>query len=152
MSQVPGNGLNEAVGQRRPVPELDAQITEAPWPGPAPLRQQSPSAAGGTGEADEVVSAEPSTGCIGPRIIRLEGGAAGVAPEFYPVPARVKHPATNSEFYSICPKVQKIKVFVLLDRGAIPGPGTMAGAAHGRVAFFLLDDLFSDKPCANNVC
>ena len=49
------------------------------------------------GEADEVVSAEPRTDCIGPRIIRLEGHAAGIALELYSVPARVKDLATNSE-------------------------------------------------------
>jgi len=49
------------------------------------------------GKADEVVSAEPRTDCIGPRIIRLEGHAAGIALELYSVPARVKDLATNSE-------------------------------------------------------
>ena len=41
MSELPGNGVNEFVGQRRPAPELDAQIAEAPWPGAAPLCQES---------------------------------------------------------------------------------------------------------------
>jgi hypothetical protein len=41
MSELPGDGVNEFVGQRRPVRELDTQSTEAPWPGAAPLRQQS---------------------------------------------------------------------------------------------------------------
>lgn len=43
------------------------------------------------GEADAVVSAEPRTNCIHPRIIRLEGHAAGIALKPIPFP-----PASNT--------------------------------------------------------
>jgi hypothetical protein len=37
----------------------------------------------------------------------LKGHAAGIAQELYPIPARVKHSATNRELYSICQQAQK---------------------------------------------
>jgi hypothetical protein len=38
------------------------------------------------------------------------------------------------------------------DRGTIVHPGTMTCATQDRVTFFLLDDVFSDEPCTNDVC
>src|SRR5215467_14257220 len=136
------------------------------------------------GKASEIVSAEPRTDCIGPRIIRLEGHAAGIALELYPVSARVKHSATNRELYSICRQAQKgflvrrtfdsflerrapggrdhrgseeplkagLAVCVDPDRGPIVDPGTITCVTQDGVAFLLLDDVFSDEPCANDVC
>jgi hypothetical protein len=40
MSELPADSVNEFVGRRRQIPELGTQITEAPWPGAAPLRQE----------------------------------------------------------------------------------------------------------------
>jgi hypothetical protein len=92
-----GRGL---IGSNAFLSERDTQITEAPRPRAAPFRQESLLAAWGTVEADEAVSAEPRTDCIGPRIIRLEGHAAGIALEPYSA-TRVKHLATSRELYSI---------------------------------------------------
>src|SRR5262249_241821 len=50
------------------------------------------------------------------------------------------------------PLKARLAVCVDPNRGTIVHSGTMTCATQDRVAFLLLDDLFSDEPCPNDVC